>query len=102
MTHAPRSSLSRKHEKCGWQSAKQTPYDNDVHVRPLTNRLTTAANAQPCGPAPTTKPPSHPTGDDFETVDTHDQKGTKLAQPTPETFPERSNLPGSGTNDGDR
>ena len=32
----------------------------------------------------------------------HDQKGTKLAQPTPETFPEFSNVPGSGTNDGDR
>ena len=77
-------------------------YDNDVHVRPLTNRLTTAANAQPRGPAPTTQPASHPTGDDVQTVDTHDQKGTKLAQPTPETFPELSNLPGSGTNDGDR
>ena len=102
MTHAPRSSLSPKHVNCGWQSATQTQYDNNVHVRPLTNRLTTAANAQPRGPAPTTKPPSHPTGDDVQTVDTHDQKGTKLTQPTPETFPERSNIPGSGTNDGDR
>ena len=71
-------------------------------MRPLTNRLTTADNAQPRGQAPTTKLPSHPTGDNVQTVDTHDQKGTKLAQLTSETFPELSNLPGSGTNDGDR
>ena len=102
MTHAPRSSLSPKHEKCSRQSATQTQYDNDVHVRPLTNRLTTAANAQPRGPAPTTKPASHPIGDDVQTVDKHDPRALKLAQPTPETFPERSNLPGSGNNDGDR
>ena len=36
------------------------PYNNDFHVRPLIKRLTTAVNAQPHDPAPTTKPPSHP------------------------------------------
>ena len=102
MAYAPRSSLSPKYEKCDWQSATQTQYDNDVHVCHLTNRLTTVANAQPSGPAPTTKPASHPTGNNVQTVDTLDQRAPKLAQPTPKTFPKLSNILGSGTNDGDR
>ena len=92
MTHAQGPRCLQNMKKCGWQSATQTPYDNDVRVRPLTNRLTTAANAQPRGPA----------GDDVQTVDTLDKGQQKLAQPTSETFPELSNLPGSGTNNGDR
>ena len=83
MTHAPRSSLSPKHVNCGWQSATQTQCDNDVHVRPLTNRLTTAANAQPRGPAPTTKPASHPTGDNVQTVDKHDPRAPNLPNRRP-------------------
>ena len=55
------------------------PNDSDAHVCPLTNRLTTAANAQPRGPASTTKPTNRPTSDDVQTVDmARDQRAPNL------------------------
>ena len=76
------------------------------HTNPIRQRRPRASldqQADHCSQRPTTQPGTHdqatehPTGDDVQTVDTHDQRQQKLAQPTPETFPKLSNLPGSGT-----
>ena len=57
----------------------KTHTSDNIHLCSLTSRLTTAANAQPRGPASTTKPQSHNTGDDVQTADIFDQKASKFA-----------------------